>query len=190
MNELKQLDYDLYLWLNNLGSETWDPFWLVLTDKWSSIPLYAVLLFLIFKRFGLKGTLYTLVFVALLITATDQLANVFKHGFERLRPCRQEGIMEQARFIAVRCGSYGYFSAHAASSMALAVFVGLLLKSRFKWVFPLLLVWALLVGYSRIYVGVHYPGDVLTGFVIGTLIALVLVALHRFGYAKIFKNEE
>jgi len=177
MNELKQLDYELYLFLNNLGSETWDPFW-----------LYAVLLFLIFKRFGLKGTLYTLVFVALLITATDQLANVFKHGFERLRPCRQEGIMEQARFIAVRCGSYGYFSAHAASSMALAVFVGLLLKSRFKWVLPLLLIWAFLVGYSRIYVGVHYPGDVLTGFIIGALIALFLVALHRFGYAKIVKE--
>ncbi len=190
MNELKQLDYELYLFLNNLGTEAWDPFWLVLTNKWSSIPLYAVLLFLIFKRFGLKGTLYTLVFVALLITATDQLANVFKHGFERLRPCRQEGIMEQARFIAVRCGSYGYFSAHAASSMALAVFVGLLLKSRFKWVLPVLLIWALLVGYSRIYVGVHYPGDVLTGFAIGTLIAIALYVLHRFGYARIFKENE
>ena len=145
MTELKQLDYELYLYLNNLGNETWDPFWLFLTDKWSSIPLYAVLLFLIFKRFGLKGTLYTVVFVALLITATDQLANVFKHGFERLRPCRQEGIMEQARFIAVRCGSYGYFSAHAASSMALAVFVGLLLRDRYRWIFPVFLVWATLV---------------------------------------------
>ena len=189
MNELQQLDHEVYLYLNNLGSESWDPFWLAITNKWYSIPLYAFLLFLIFKKFGLKGTLFTLVTVALLITATDQLANVFKHGFERLRPCRQEGIMQQARFIAVRCGSYGYFSAHAASSMALAVFVGLLLKSRFKWVFPLLLVWAVLVGYSRIYVGVHYPGDVLTGFFIGALTALALVALHRFGYAKIFKNE-
>ena len=188
MTELKQLDYELYLYLNNLGSETWDPFWLLLTNKWSSIPLYAVLLILIFKRFGLKGTLYTIVFVALLITATDQLANVFKHGFERLRPCRQEGIMEQARFIAVRCGSYGYFSAHAASAMALAVFVGLLLRNTYKWLLPLLMIWAFLVGYSRIYVGVHYPGDVLTGFVMGAVIALLVVVLHRFGYAKIFKE--
>lgn len=188
MNQLKELDYELYLFLNNLGSETWDPFWLFLTNKWSSIPLYALLLFLIFKKFGLKGTLYTLVAVTLLITATDQLANVFKHGFERLRPCGQEGIMEQARFIAVRCGSYGYFSAHAASTMALAIFVGLLLRSNFKWIFPLLIVWALLVGYSRIYVGVHYPGDVLTGFIIGGLIGLLMQWLHRFGYAKIFKE--
>ncbi|MEC7784282.1 MAG: phosphatase PAP2 family protein [Bacteroidota bacterium] len=188
MNQLKELDYELYLFLNNLGSETWDPFWLFLTNKWSSIPLYAFLLFLIFKKFGLKGTLYTLVAVTLLITATDQLANVFKHGFERLRPCGQEGIMEQARFIAVRCGSYGYFSAHAASTMALAIFVGLLLRSNFKWIFPLLIVWALLVGYSRIYVGVHYPGDVLTGFIIGGLIGLLMKWLHRFGYAKIFKE--
>ncbi|EAQ49657.1 MULTISPECIES: phosphatase PAP2 family protein [Leeuwenhoekiella] len=188
MNTLKELDHEVFLFLNNLGTETWDPFWLFLTNKWSSIPLYAFLLFLIYKKFGLKGTLYSLVAVALLITATDQLANVFKHGFERLRPCRQEGVMEQARFIAVRCGSYGYFSAHAASSMALAVFVGLILKSKYKWIFPVLLVWALLVGYSRIYVGVHYPGDVLTGIIIGALIALLVYALHRFGFAKLFKE--
>jgi len=188
MSELKQLDYELFLYLNNLGTETWDPFWLFLTNKWSSIPLYAFLLILIFKRFGLKGTLFTLITVALLITATDQLANVFKHGFERLRPCGQEGVMEQARFIAVRCGSYGYFSAHAASSMALAVFVGLLLKAKYKWIFPLLVFWAILVGYSRIYVGVHYPGDVLTGMLIGALIGLLMQVLHHFGYAKFLKE--
>ncbi|MDP5044458.1 MAG: phosphatase PAP2 family protein [Leeuwenhoekiella sp.] len=188
MNELQQLDHEVYLFLNNLGTETWDPFWLFITNKWCSIPLYVFLLILIYKKFGIKGTLYTLVTVALLITATDQLANVFKHGFERLRPCRQEGVMEQARFIAVRCGSFGYFSAHAASSMGLAVFVGLLLKARYKWVFPVLFVWALFIGYSRIYVGVHYPGDVLTGMLIGGLIGLVMFYLHRFGFARIFKD--
>ena len=188
MNELQQLDHDVYLFLNNLGSETWDPFWLFITNKWYSIPLYLFLLILIYKKFGLKGTLYTLVTVALLITATDQLANVFKHGFERPRPCRQEGVMEQARFIAVRCGSFGYFSAHAASSMGLALFVGFLLKSRHKWLLPVLLIWAIMVGYSRIYIGVHYPGDVLTGMLIGGVIGLIMLYLHRFGYAKIFKE--
>lgn len=69
-----------------------------------------------------------MVFITLLITATDQLANVFKDGFERLRPCGQEGVKEYIRSIAVRCGKYGYFSAHASNSTGVAIFLGIILK--------------------------------------------------------------
>lgn len=184
IDQLIAYDRELFLYLNNLGASTWDPFWLLITDKWTAIPLYALLLFLIYKKFGVKGTLITIVLVALMITGTDQLANVFKHGFERLRPCRQEGVMEYTRFIAVRCGRFGYFSAHAASSTALAIFVGLILKRFFPKLIYFLLFWALVVTYSRIYVGVHYPLDVITGMFFGTLLALLFTFLHKFLFEK------
>ena len=180
IEKILELDAKLFLYLNNLGNPAWDWFWLLITDKWTAIPLYALLLYLIFRRYGVKGTVISLVLVALLITCTDQLANVFKHGFERPRPCRQEGIMEYARFIAVRCGRFGYFSAHAASSFALAIFVGLILKKIYPKLIYIMLFWALMVGYSRIYVGVHYPLDVITGMLIGALLGYLFYLLQVY----------
>ncbi|MCF4102090.1 phosphatase PAP2 family protein [Gillisia sp. M10.2A] len=178
LDKILAYDTELFLYLNNLGNSTWDPFWLLITDKWTAIPLYAFLLFLIFKRFGVKGTLVTIVLIALLITATDQLANVFKHGFERPRPCRAEGVMEFARYIAERCGRFGFYSAHASNSTALALFIGLMLKKVYPKLLWFLLIWALVVSYSRIYVGVHYPLDVLTGMTMGAIIGYLISLLH------------
>jgi len=180
IDQLIEYDRELFLYLNNLGTATWDPFWLLITDKWTAIPLYAFLLFLIFRKYGVKGTLITMVLVALMITCTDQLANLFKHGFERPRPCRQEDVMEYTRFIAVRCGSFGYFSAHAASSTALAIFVGLILKRFYPKLIYFIGFWAVIVSYSRIYVGVHYPLDVITGMLMGTILGLLFVVFHKF----------
>ncbi len=184
LEKLIEADRELFLYLNNLGNTTWDPFWLLMTDKWTAIPLYAVLLFLIFKKFGVKGTLITMVLVALMITCTDQLANLFKHGFERPRPCGQEGVKEFTRYIAERCGRFGYFSAHASNSTGLAIFVGFLLKKYFPKLIYFLIIWAVIVTYSRIYVGVHYPLDVITGMFIGTLFGLIFYYLHKFIFQK------
>lgn len=180
IEKILELDAKLYLYLNNLGNPAWDWFWLLITDKWTAIPLYVLLLYLIFRRYGVKGTAISLVMIALLITCTDQLANVFKDGFERLRPCRQEGVMEYARYIAVRCGRFGYFSAHAASSFALAIFVGLILKKAYPKLIYMMLFWALVVSYSRIYVGVHYPLDVITGMLIGAFLGYLFYLLQVY----------
>ena len=179
MEQLVELDQELFLFLNNLGTPAWDNFWNILTHKWTSIPLYIVLIYLLYKRLGTKGAIITVLLVAGMITITDQLANVFKDGFERLRPCRQEGVMEYARFVAIRCGKYGYFSAHAASSAALTVYLGLILKPFYKFILPILIFWALMVAYSRIYVGVHYPGDVLTGMILGSGIGFVFYIVQQ-----------
>lgn len=173
LESLLQYDEQLFVFLNSLGSPTWDGMWLFITSKYSSIPLYVVLLYLIFKQFGWKNTLIIMLLVAVMIAATDQLANLFKHGFQRPRPCQEDHLKEIIRFIAPRCGRYGYFSAHAASAMALAVFVGLLLKNKWKYLPYFMLFWAAIVGYSRIYVGVHYPLDVVTGFVFGGILGFL-----------------
>ncbi len=170
LEELLKYDTELFLFLNRLGATSWDGFWLFVTEKWSSIPLYILLLVLIYRQFGLKTTAIILVAIALMITCTDQLGNLFKHGFKRPRPCQVEELDSLIRYVAKRCGRYGYFSAHAASSMATAVFVGLLLKSKYYYLPFFLLAWAVLIGYSRIYLGVHYPLDVITGMIIGSFI--------------------
>ncbi len=182
MDQIITLDKELFLYLNGLGSSTWDGFWMFITGKWNAIPLYVFLLFLLHKKLGLKVTLITLVVVALMIACTDQLANLFKKVlFLRPRPCHDPMLMEMMRLVKSRCGgAYGYFSAHAASSMALAVFLGKIFQTYSKKIGVFLLIWAVFVGYSRIYIGVHYPGDVLTGMFFGVIIGLLFLKLHRY----------
>lgn len=177
LDQLLELDKDLFLYLNSLGSESWDGLWLVITDKLTFIPLYAILLFLIYKKYGLKSLLIMILVIAAMITFTDQITNVFKRGIMRPRPCRADGVMEYARFIAERCGKYGFFSGHSSNTMAAAVFGGLLLRPYFKNLIVLLCAWSFIVAYSRIYVGVHYPLDILCGMTFG--------ALSGFGFYKL-----
>jgi undecaprenyl-diphosphatase len=179
IEELLKYDTELFLFLNNLGNESWDGFWLIVTAKWSSIPLYILLLYLIHKHLGTKGTIIVLIFVAALVVATDQLANLFKYGFERPRPCRVESLQSSMRFVAKYCGRFGYFSGHAANSMAVAVFVGLLLRKYYKYLPFLLLFWSVIIGYSRIYLGVHYPFDVVSGMFFGALLGWTFYLLQR-----------
>lgn len=185
LEELLKYDTELFLFLNNLGSESWDGLWRFITEKYASIPLYLVLLYLIFKQIGWKATMLVLVCTALMITATDQLANLFKYVlFQRPRPCRVEALQESMRFVADGCGRYGYFSAHAASSMAAAVFLGLLLRPSYRYLPFLLLFWAVITAYSRIYLGVHYPLDIITGMFFGGLIGWVFYKLQRWARNK------
>ena len=173
------LDEQFFVFLNSLGSERWDGVWLFVTNKFSWIPFYVFLMYLVYRHFGLKNMLIIMVLIVLMITMTDQLSNLFKQVFERPRPCREEHLKEIIRYIAPRCGRYGYFSAHAASSTALAVFMGLLFRRIHKPLLFVLLFWASIVGFSRIYLGVHYPLDMLTGMVIGALVGLLIYKISQ-----------
>ena len=189
LDQLLKYDTELFLFLNNLGNTSWDGFWRFVTEKWSSIPLYAFLLYLVFKHYGWKGTLVIIVCVALMITATDQIASLFKYGIKRPRPCKVEELQSLMRYVADGCGRFGYFSAHAASSMAAAVFLGLSLQKWYKYLPFLLLLWAVITGYSRIYLGVHYPLDVISGMAFGGLTGWLFYLIQKWGQRK-FKTQK
>lgn len=175
IDTLAQLDKEIFLYLNNLGNPSWDQFWLVVTNKFASIPLYLGLLFLLYKFLSLREFLIVIGSIVLLIVCTDQTANFFKDNFQRLRPCN---LPYEDRSVA-RCGKFGFFSAHAASSMALAIFIGFSLKTYNKYILPGLLIWSLMLGYSRIYLGVHYPGDVVVGLGFGVFYGLLFFYLNK-----------
>lgn len=177
-DRLLQIDTELLIFLNNLGSEQWDGFWFFLTNQFSWSPLFAFLLFLIFKKFGWKNGVLLLLFLIVLITFSDQFTNLIKNTFERLRPCNTEGVIEQIRNFNYKPSSYSFYSGHAASSMTFSFFVILLLKSHFKYIWVLLL-FPLLFGYSRIYLGVHYPLDIVSGYFAGIFFGYLFFLLQK-----------
>ena len=185
LQELLQLDKDFFIYLNGLGTPQWDNLFQFISHKLSAVPLYIFLLILSFRKFGLKQTMVLLVSVALLITVTDQLSNFFKYGVARLRPCHDPEIIPVMRLVKSYCGGqYGYFSAHASNAFAIAVFFGSILKSSIKYIGAFLVLWAALVAYSRIYLGVHFPLDIITGAVIGSLFGWLFVKLFIFALRK------
>ena len=185
MEEIILEDKQAMIFLNNLGSSTFDPFWILVSEKWFWIPLYIIFLYFLYKNFNKKSLFYILLFVALGITASDQIANIFKFGFERLRPCHDpslEGLLRE-----VKCGGkFGFYSAHSSNSFFVATYLTILLGKKIKQLPYFLFVWAAIVAYSRVYLGMHFPGDLIVGAIMGILLALFFGTLAK----KVIKKSE
>jgi undecaprenyl-diphosphatase len=189
LDTLLELDRSLFLYFNGLGSSTWDGLWLTITNKLTFVPLYALLLFLIYKNYGLRPLLMMMLVIAVMITFTDQITNVFKNGFMRPRPCQLQSLLDEGmRFIAERCGKYGFFSGHSSNSMAAAVFGGLVLRPFFKRLIFFLILWSFIVAYSRVYVGVHYPLDIICGMAFGALSGVTFFKLNSYLLHRFISN--
>lgn len=186
--DLIELDKQLFLYLNGMGVPFWDSFWLYLskTLSFATIPIFLFLVFYLYLKFGYKKTAIAIITVSLLILFTDQLSVFIKQGTQRLRPCYDNEIKDVMRMVRNYCGGrYSYFSAHAANSFALANFFSILFKKETKVLGFILLIWALLVSYSRIYIGVHFPLDVLTGISVGVLFGWLFAKLCVLTLSKI-----
>ena len=177
LEKILSLDTALFVYLNGLGSETFDGFWLMITKQYNWIPLFLFLLYLIYNKLGAKQSLYLLLFVAILLFFTDQTANLFKNGVQRLRPCNNPEINSFMRIVQSR-NSFSFFSGHATSSMAVATFLYLIFKSHFKY-FWLLFLWPLIFAYSRIYLGLHYPLDIISGYLCGAILAFLMFKFYQ-----------
>ena len=177
LEKILALDTELFVYLNGLGSETFDGFWLLITKQTSWIPLFIFLLYLIYTKLGAKQSLYLLLFVGILIVLTDQTANLFKNGVQRLRPCNNPEINSFIRIVQSR-SSFGYFSGHATSSMGVATFLYLIFRKDFNY-FWLLFLWPLIFAYSRIYLGLHYPIDIISGYLCGAILGFLMFKLYQ-----------
>jgi undecaprenyl-diphosphatase len=189
METVHQFDRELFLFLNGLHTDRLDPVMYFLTKILAWLPLYIFLIYLIFKKFRATGWIY-LVGSSLAITLADRFTSGFmKPFFARLRPSHEpslEGLVHLVNHY--KGGLYGFASGHAATTFAVATFVWFSLRNTYRyinWIFA----WAVMMTYTRIYLGVHYPSDILVGATIGFLLGVVVwkltvIAELKFGQKK------
>ncbi|CAM1333763.1 phosphatase PAP2 family protein [Tenacibaculum aestuariivivum] len=187
MEDIIKCDKELLIYLNNLGSEQWDWLWLAITNQFNWTPLFIFMLYLVFKHLGLKKGLFTVVFIALLITFSDQYTNLIRGVFERLRPNNDPSIAQNTLRRLIKPQSFSFTSGHATTSTVVTVFLIMLLKEKFKYV-KLLLFFPLVFAYSRLYLGVHFPIDILAGFLNGTIVGFIAYSFYSFLLKKIFNK--
>nr|WP_321354536.1 phosphatase PAP2 family protein [uncultured Draconibacterium sp.] len=177
LQRILELDKDVFLFFNGFHNDFWDTIIIMITRQETWIPFFASILFFIIKNYRIK-TLLIAIALAILIVATDQFSNVIKDSVQRLRPTHDPAISHLVHIFFGKGGQFGFVSAHAANSVAILVLTSRIFKSRSYYF--LTLTWVLVFCYSRIYVGVHYPLDLICGGLIGWGVGWGLYKLLMF----------
>ena len=175
------LDQEILLAINGIAGNAFvDSLMILISSRIVWIPLYIFLAYCIFRKYGISNTLWILISAGVLVVLTDQVSvHFFKNVFLRLRPCHSPALDEVLYLASGRCGGqYGFVSSHATNVFGLAAFVVVVL-GRMTPVWYLMFLWAGLVSFSRIYLAVHYPLDVLAGAVLGVLIGIGIATLTK-----------
>ena len=169
LESLKSIDQTIFLFLNGLHSPFFDVvmFWGTNTLTW--LPLYVFLLYLVTRKYRWQ-TLWILLFAVLMIICSDQVSGIVKNFAARPRPTHEPGLTGIHTVNGYLGGQYGFYSAHASTNLAIAIFMIILLGRPFRFFSFVMLAWAFFMAYTRVYLGVHYPGDILAGWLAGALI--------------------
>lgn len=184
MDFIRQIDQSLLLFLNGFHNSFWDKAVTIYTSVQIWIPLYALIIYVIIKTFK-RNAIYILVLIGLAIVLSDQFTNLIKFSVQRLRPTHDPVLSNLVHNVYNRGGLYSFFSAHAANTFTVATLTSRLFKRNLFTI--LIFLWAIMVSYTRIYLGLHYPGDVLTGWTWGILTGLIFYQFMLFVQKKYVK---
>ncbi len=183
---LERIDQQFFLFLNSLNSPFWDQVMHAISGKLIWIPLYLAILIFLGIRYK-RRFLIILLFIILAVTLADQISvHLFKNLVQRLRPCHEPALEGLVHLFNGECGGqFGFVSSHATNSFNVALISLLLIRKR--WFTISIILWAAVVGYSRIYLGVHYPGDVICGSLLGALVGWSIYNLYILTDNKILR---
>jgi undecaprenyl-diphosphatase len=186
LEKIISLDKKILVFLNGLGSETYDPLWLFLTKQINWLPFFVFLLYLVYKKLGAKQTLIIVLFIALLLTLNNTITELFKAHFQRLRPCNDPEIKDIIRNVKPS-SSFSFFSGHSSNTMATFVLLYAIFRKKYKY-FGFLIFWPFIFSYTRIYLGLHFPTDILCGYLCGLIMGLLFYKGYQLFQNNYFKT--